>query len=86
MERFAQHQRRTHSARPVNGFAATDPDGDYLLTAEQLLRLVWNAAGATMAAVGVADDELLTLGHRLAATLCELVSDYGITIPDAYLY
>ncbi len=88
MEPFAHYRRRIHSTRQAYGVAAPGtgpcPDGDYFFTAEQLLRLVWNAAGAAMAAVGVPEDELMVLGQQLAPSLCQLVSEYGIAIPDSY--
>ena len=85
METFAHHRKRT-TVRPVYGLTAGDTRSasDYTFTAEQLLRLVWNAAGATMAAVGVPEHELLSIGQRLTSTLNEIVSEYGVTIPDGY--
>jgi hypothetical protein len=65
---------------PGDGDAAS---GEYL-TAEQLLELAWKVAGATMAALGVPQDDLPAFGNRIAPIINDLVQECGVTIPESY--
>jgi hypothetical protein len=56
----------------------------YHLTAEELLDLAWQVAGATMAALGIDRDEIPAYGNLVAPTVYELVRERGITVPKDY--
>lgn len=90
MDPFDRYRRRVLSARSQHGLdSRTSPgDGDaasgQYLTAEQLLELAWKVAGATMAALGVPQDDLLAVGNRVAPIINDLVREYGVTIPESY--
>jgi hypothetical protein len=56
----------------------------YYLTAEELLDLAWQVAGATMAALGIDRDEIPAYGNLVAPTVYDLVRERGITVPKDY--
>jgi hypothetical protein len=56
----------------------------YYLTAEELIDLAWQVAGATMAALGIDRDEIPAYGNVVAPTIYELVRERGITVPKDY--
>jgi hypothetical protein len=59
------------------------PAGEYF-SSEQLLELAWKVAGATMAALGVAREDLAACGNRVSPIINDIVGEYGITIPESY--
>jgi hypothetical protein len=56
----------------------------HYFTAEQVLALAWKVAGATMAAMGVPRADLRAYGELVEPTIHEIVSEYGVKIPENY--
>jgi hypothetical protein len=54
----------------------------YRLTAEQLQELAWRVAGATMASLGVAREDLPYLGKQVEPAIEELIRDYLVVISE----
>lgn len=90
MEPFERYRNRLRSMRSrqdlVDDHADSNRDlvSGYYLTAEELLDLAWQVAGATMAALGIDRDEIPAYGHLVAPTIYELVRERGIIVPKDY--
>jgi hypothetical protein len=90
MEPFERYRNRLRSMRSrqdlVDDHADSNRDlvSGYYLTAEELLDLAWQVAGATMAALGIDRDEIPAYGNLVAPTVYDLVRERGITVPKDY--
>jgi hypothetical protein len=90
MEPFERYRNRVRSMRSHHGLVDDQTDSNsvlrsgYYLTAEELLDLAWQVAGATMAALGIDRDEIPAYGNLVAPTVYELVRERGVTIPEDY--
>ncbi len=76
-------------ARSQHGLGGgyAEPSGGELLsghyfTSEQLSRLAWQVAGATMAAVGVAREDMAAYGKLVEPTINEILVHHGITVAE----
>lgn len=74
----SQHGLGSEHAEPSGGERVS---GDYF-TSEQLSRLAWQVAGATMAALGVAREDIAAYGKLVEPTINEILVDHGITVPE----
>lgn len=52
----------------------------YQLTAEQLRELAWRVAGATMAGLGMAQEDLPRLGKLVEPAIEDLIREYLVVI------
>jgi len=65
------------------GSGSAEGSGRYF-SAEQVLGLAWKVAGATMAAMGVPRADLPAYGELVEPTIHEIVSEYGVKVPENY--
>jgi hypothetical protein len=61
---------------------ATYDTSRYYLTAEQLRELAWRVAGATMASLGTAQEDLPYLGKLVEPAIEDLIRDYLVAISE----